>query len=94
MGCRHLVLYYTNSPEERLRVGFSVSKKIGNSVVRNRVKRRLREALTPKIPLIKSHTKVIFIARAPVVDAPFEDIVKSMQTLLTRAKLISNGDRA
>ena len=74
-------------------VGFSISKKLGNSVVRNRVKRRLRESFGPMIPDVKTGYNLIFIAREPVVNAPFTAIQRSMRDLLRRADLL-NGDSA
>ena len=42
-------LVYARSRNESVRVGFSVSKRVGNAVQRNRAKRRMRAALTPMI---------------------------------------------
>lgn len=86
-GHHLLALVYARSRAREPHVGFSVSKKIGNSVVRNRVKRRMREAVTPLIPELRSNVNLIFIARAPIVDAAFLDIRAAMQTTLSRAGL-------
>lgn len=50
-ACREIVLLYARS--SKLQVGFSVSRKVGNSVVRNRVKRRMREQFRALIPQLK-----------------------------------------
>lgn len=90
---RQLVLLSARSREKRVRVGFSVSKKIGNSVVRNRVKRRLREALTPLLPGIKEGFDLVFIARDAVVEERFSVIVSSMRYLLQKANLFKEQER-
>jgi ribonuclease P protein component len=67
---------------EQARAGFTVTKKVGGSVVRNRARRRLREALRlcPDLPVQPGHDYVI-IARHEALRLPFS----TLQNDLTRA---------
>ena len=89
-GSRLMVLIYAKSRNPEVRVGFSVSKKIGNSVMRNRVKRRMRESFRPMIPCVKSGYNLIFIAREPVAQEEFQNIQKTMRYLLRKAEIFEN----
>ncbi|MBR1709548.1 MAG: ribonuclease P protein component [Clostridia bacterium] len=84
-GSKEMVLLYTRS--NTLKIGFSVGKKIGGAVVRNRVKRRMRAAFDPFLPRMKKGLYVV-IARPPVVDAEFKSISRSIQYLLKKQELL------
>ncbi|OQB25447.1 MAG: Ribonuclease P protein component [Firmicutes bacterium ADurb.Bin182] len=86
------MLLFTRNNTNKLHVGITVSKKIGNSVVRNRVKRRLRESFRPMIPIVKSGYNIILIAREPVVHEEFENIKNSVRELLRKANLLKKED--
>ena len=69
----------------KVQVGFSVSKKIGNSVQRNRAKRRLKACFSPLLPAVKPGYNLIFIARSSALTAPFPAMQQSMVSALARA---------
>ena len=71
----------------KVQVGFSVSKKIGNSVTRNRAKRRLKACFSPLLPMVKPGYNLIFIARSAALTVPFLSMQKSMIVALQKAGL-------
>ncbi len=70
----------------RVRVGFTATKKIGNAVVRNRAKRRLRAAAAELLPLLgrEGHDYVL-VARASLGDRPFPALLSDITTALKAA---------
>lgn len=91
-GCRSMVLIYAKGRADEIKIGFSVSKKLGNAVVRNRIKRRLREAVTPLIPDIKMGCKLIIIAKIPIKTEKLPVIESSMRYMMKKANLLMNPE--
>jgi ribonuclease P protein component len=74
-----------------LKAGFSISKKIGNSVVRNRTKRRLREAFRSLIPSLNKKYNYIVVARDAAAAATYAEILNAMTVVLKRADMFADN---
>ncbi len=71
--------------ETEIRLGFTATKKIGGAVVRNRAKRRLREAARAAITdLGQGGCDYVFVARQGAPDRPFELLLKDVRHALER----------
>ena len=81
---RELVMLYVRS--QRLQVGFSVSRKVGNSVERNRIRRRLREQFRAIMPTLKTGLYVV-VARESALGASSQVLASSLHSLVKRLHL-------
>lgn len=84
-----IVLIYFKNRYGGMRSGFSVSKKVGKAVVRNKVRRRLKESMRALLQENTSHVhaNMIFVARTPIVQASYSQIKKDMKYLMKKAGL-------
>ena len=69
------------------RYGFSVSRRVGKAVIRNRVKRLLREIL--RLTPLKPGWDIIFIARPVVATAEYANLRQLVQGLLSQAQILA-----
>lgn len=70
-----------------VRLGVSVSKRVGNAVVRNRNKRRLKEAFRHQIGHISSGFDVVITAKPPISNIDYAAITEELVKLLKRSRL-------
>ena len=71
---KFLVMYVLTGESGPSRYGFSVSKKVGNSVVRHRVTRLLRESVRKNDAFVKEGSRIVIVARSQVKDKNFRDV--------------------
>lgn len=90
---RQFVIYQLPKEQQaHFRVGISVSKKLGNAVTRNRIKRMIRSILTELKPQIASELDFIVIARVPVVSMNYQEAKKCMMHVLRLASILPKED--
>ncbi len=70
------------------RIGFSVNKRVGSAVRRNRVKRRLREAVRRRLWKTQPGWDMILIARPESATADYATLASEVEDLLRRARLL------
>ena len=86
---RFLVLRTLPNGLPHNRYGFVVSKRLGNAVARNRLKRRLREGVRPLT--VRPGWDVVLLARPPAATATYQQLREALVDLLSRARLL--GER-
>ena len=72
------------------RYGFSVTKKVGKAVNRNRLKRLLREIM--KLQLLKPGWDIVFIVRREALTADYHQLEKAVAKLLAQAQLLQESN--
>lgn len=96
VGGAYLALSYASRPipdgaavvkEQPVRVGFSVSKRVGGAVVRNRVKRRLREAVRVRLTSLPAGWDIVISARPAAANADYATLDAELGGLFERARL-------
>ncbi len=84
-----LVLKFLPNDLTESRVGFVCSKKVSNkAVVRNRIKRRLRESIRAHLTDLKPGYDLVFFSKQAIAQEDFESISKEAVSLLKKANLL------
>ncbi|MBN1580564.1 MAG: ribonuclease P protein component [Anaerolineae bacterium] len=90
---RWLVLTKLLGEHTSSRFAFSVSRRIGNAVTRNHVKRLLGESIRKQLPEIKGTWDIVLIARQPTSRASLAQIDHAVTNLFRQAHLVREPDR-
>lgn len=75
---------------EKTRFGFTVTKKMGNAVIRNRIKRRLREAVRKTGGKAIAGNDYVLISRHKALDCDFAELVRDMEFAFSRIPSMKN----
>jgi ribonuclease P protein component len=83
-------------PRARIaRVGYTVTKKLGNAVIRNRARRRLKEAARRVLPLYaRPGSDYVLVGRAEALTRPFSLLMDDLKAALAKIHRESGGKRA
>ncbi|GEK31252.1 ribonuclease P protein component [Kurthia zopfii] len=91
---RQFIVYgLLKEEQEQFRIGLSVSKKLGNAVVRNQIKRYIRQSFHELDSELKQNMDYVIIARKPAATMNFEDTKKSLEHVMKIAKFFNRTNR-
>lgn len=85
---RYLVMYVLENGTETNRIGISVSKKVGNSVVRHHITRLIREGYRLQEDMFRQGLDIVVIARASARSASYHQIAGALKHLGRLHKII------
>jgi ribonuclease P protein component len=87
---RNLVIYLRKNELGYSRIGFTVTKKVGNSVVRNKVRRRMREIIRKNIDKISGEYDIILVPKKNVVDIDYQTLESAIIHIFKIAGLLKD----
>ncbi|MBR0342933.1 MAG: ribonuclease P protein component [Oscillospiraceae bacterium] len=90
-GSRFAVILYRRNGLKFTRTAFVASKKVGNSVERNRSRRLMRAAYKAMEPNIKKGYDIIFVARASITGSKEPEVEKQLKKALEGAGILTGS---
>ena len=87
---QYLVVYCRKNRQDHNRTGYTVSTKLGHAVVRNRVRRRLREIVRLNAPSVKPGYDLVLVARSRAVEAEYKTLERAYLTACKKLGLLED----
>lgn len=89
-GHRDLVVLARRGRSKAVRVGFCISRKTGNAVTRNKLRRRLKEILREMEDGLKPRWEIVIVAKDTSKDLSFQALRKLTRKLLTKLNVVAS----
>lgn len=86
---KHVSLVYLPTKHRPVKIGFSLSKKIGKAHTRNFVKRRLRAILRDIVPHLKANFNIVLIGKLGIDEISFADLRNEINSLFNQTELMA-----
>ena len=92
VACKTLIMYIFENPENLKnninRIGISVSKRVGNSVIRHRIKRVIREIIRTNDAIFRKGLDIVIVARVEAKELDFEGMKRDILYLSSKLGLL------
>lgn len=82
---KYMVICFFRNNMNITRVGYTASKKVGKSVIRNRARRLMKESFRNNSENVKVGYDIVFIARARIKDSEYNEVEKSLKRVIKKA---------
>ena len=83
------VIYVLTFPSDKVQIGLAVGKKLGNAVLRNHVKRMMREVFRNRKHELKAGSRIVWVARKKLIAADYHTYDRVFMRLVKRAGLLN-----
>ena len=88
----YVVVYCRRNKEQQNRLGYTVSTKLGHAVVRNRVRRRLREIYRLNEQRLRSGFDIVIVARVRAVNVSYRELEAAVMKAFRSLDLLQSGE--
>ena len=86
-----MVIYWRKNRLGKTRLGLTVSKKLGNSPQRNRIRRILREGVRKNLGILPAGHDIVIVARSRCIDASFDKLTRAYLSLAEKAGILRDS---